>query len=66
MIYRGHVKEGIIILDPPGRLPEGTEVIVEAIAKPADERDEVDNPLLQMLELAGPTGIPDLGAHDTV
>lgn len=31
MIYRGHVKNGIVVLDEGVRLPEGTQVKVEAI-----------------------------------
>ncbi|MGD0387350.1 MAG: hypothetical protein ABSC42_00215 [Tepidisphaeraceae bacterium] len=28
MTYRGHVKQGVIVLDPPAQLPEGAEVEV--------------------------------------
>jgi hypothetical protein len=30
MIYRGHVRQGVIILDTPAQLPEGAEVEVRA------------------------------------
>jgi hypothetical protein len=30
MTYRGHVKQGVIVLDPPAQLPEGLEVEVRA------------------------------------
>jgi hypothetical protein len=30
MTYRGHVKKGVIVLDPPAHLPEGAEVEVRA------------------------------------
>jgi len=30
MTYRGHVKQGVIVLDSPAQLPEGTEVEVRA------------------------------------
>jgi hypothetical protein len=30
MTYRGHVKKGVIVLDPPAQLPEGAEVEVRA------------------------------------
>jgi hypothetical protein len=30
MTYRGHVKQGVIVLVPPAQLPEGTEVEVLA------------------------------------
>ena len=33
MTYRGHVKQGVIVLDPPVRLPEGAEVEVRASAQ---------------------------------
>ena len=28
MTYRGHVRNGVVILDPPANLPEGAEVEV--------------------------------------
>ena len=35
------------------------------LAVEADETEDAENPLLKMLELAGPTGIPDLATnHD--
>ena len=40
MIYRGRVKNGVVVLDPPGALPEGVEVRVEIV--PA----ESEGPLL--------------------
>jgi hypothetical protein len=30
MTYRGHVRQGIIVLVPPAQLPEGTQVEVHA------------------------------------
>lgn len=30
MTYRGHVKQGVIVLDPPAQLPEGMTVEVRA------------------------------------
>jgi hypothetical protein len=35
MIYRGHVKQGVIVLDPPAKLPEGAEVEVRTCASNA-------------------------------
>ena len=32
MTLRGHVKNGVIVLDDPVQLPDGTEVRVEAVA----------------------------------
>jgi len=33
MTYRGHVKQGVIVLDSPVQLPEGAEVEVRASAQ---------------------------------
>jgi len=35
MTYREHVKNGAVVLDDPGQLPEGAEVDV-ALRRPAD------------------------------
>ncbi len=40
MVYRGHVKGGVVVLDLPHALPEGIEVRVEAVVA------EGDGPLL--------------------
>jgi len=40
MVYRGHVKNGVVVLDSPSVLPEGVEVRVEIV--PA----ESEGPLL--------------------
>jgi hypothetical protein len=32
MSYRGHVKNGVVLLDEPSSLPEGAEVNVELVA----------------------------------
>jgi hypothetical protein len=40
MVYRGHVKGGVVVLESPDVLPEGTEVRVEALVA------EGDRPLL--------------------
>ena len=40
MVYRGHVKNGVVVLDPPSALPEGVEVRVEIVAA------ESEGPLL--------------------
>jgi hypothetical protein len=31
MVYRGHVKNGVVVLDSPDRLPEGVEVRLEIV-----------------------------------
>ncbi len=32
MVYRGHVENGVIVLEVPGALVDGTEVTVEPLA----------------------------------
>jgi hypothetical protein len=69
MSYKGTVKNGVVVLESPGALPEGTVVRVEPEQKPgtADEartipKSELD-PVWRMGELAVPTGIPDLATN---
>jgi hypothetical protein len=42
MVYRGHVKGGVVVLEPPAVLPEGVEVRVEVVMAPP----EAEGPLL--------------------
>jgi hypothetical protein len=42
MVYRGHVKGGVVVLEPPAVLPEGVEVRVEIVVAPAQD----EGPLL--------------------
>jgi len=37
MIYRGHVKNGMVVLESEAQLPEGIEVRVEPVEPPPDE-----------------------------
>jgi hypothetical protein len=41
MTYRGHVKNGVVVLDEPAPLPEGASVRVE-LAKSDEERTLAD------------------------
>ena len=55
MTYRGHVKDGQILLDEPVALPEGAEVQVELL------KNDDGQPTIwqQLLELAGTVeGLP--------
>jgi len=38
MTYKGRVRNGLIVLDPPAELPEGTEVRVEPVEDDDDYR----------------------------
>jgi hypothetical protein len=33
MVYRGHVENGVVVLEVPGALREGTEVSVQPLAR---------------------------------
>jgi len=45
MTYRGYVKNGAVVLDPPAELPEGAEVKVDVVGLPCDA-DEAEGPTL--------------------
>ena len=66
MVYRGRVKDGVVVLDDPQSLPEGTVVRVEPVAEKKD--DSRDEPLgKRLLRFAGTVdGLPeDMAAqHD--
>ncbi len=36
MVYRGHIENGVVVLDEPGTLPEGMAVVVEPASPPPD------------------------------
>lgn len=36
MTYRGHIKDGVVVLDEPAKLPEGAAVRVEAVTPDSD------------------------------
>lgn len=37
MIYRGHVKNGTVVLDPPDALPDGVLVRIEVVPSQPEE-----------------------------
>lgn len=36
MPYRGHIHNGVVVLDEPSSLPEGTEVSIDPVVSPAE------------------------------
>jgi hypothetical protein len=70
MVYRGHVKGGVVVLEPSHALPEGTEVRVEAVVAEGDQPllDENGQTLGQkLMKYAGKAiGLPEDAAlnHD--
>jgi hypothetical protein len=59
MTFQGHVEKGMVILDQPLPLPDGTPVLVEPMTKPADfwQPDSLD-------ELAERQGVSALRSPD--
>jgi len=70
MIYRGHVKNGVVVLDASAALPDGAEVRVELVLPdtPAPILDEQGQTLGQrLMKFAGrAVGLPEDAAanHD--
>jgi hypothetical protein len=62
MSYKGTVRNGVVVLEPPIQLPEGTPVRVEPDS-PLPVRDEDLDPAWRIGELAKPTGVPDLAVN---
>jgi len=68
MSYKGTVKNGVVVLEPEAKLPEGTCVRVEtdsweSVFPKAPAGPPETDPALRMLEHAGPAGIPDLSVN---
>ena len=60
MVYRGKVKDNVVVLEAGIRLPEGAAVRIEL--EPVEAPKEPDS-LLRMIDLAIDTGIPDLATN---
>jgi hypothetical protein len=61
MVFKGTVKDNVVILEPGIRLPEGAAVKVEL--EPVEKQGPDQDPLLRMTDLAVETGIPDLATN---
>ena len=61
MTCRGRVQNGVVVLEEGARLPEGTEVRVEA--DPAKAGEKGADKLFAMHELAVDTGVSDLASN---
>lgn len=55
MVQKGHVRNGVVVLDSPVRFPEGAEVAVELLAVPPS-RSTVGRRLMRHAGVA--TGLP--------
>ncbi|MBI1899885.1 MAG: hypothetical protein HYS13_02070 [Planctomycetia bacterium] len=59
MIYRGHVKDGVIVLDENGRLPEGAAVDVSLAAEEHGDGRQVESLYDRLKDVVGAAkGLP--------
>lgn len=55
MTYRGHMENGVVVLDDPGDLPDGTEVEIHVVA----EKPEMSSLARMLMKYAGKAkGLP--------
>ena len=63
MSYKGTVRNGVVVLDAPLKLPEGTTVHVEPVSDQKASASRPEDPLFDMSQYAVDTGIPDLAVN---
>jgi hypothetical protein len=64
MVYKGIVKNGVVVLEDGKGLSDGALVRVEPISEESTDKDNVES-IFRMAERAKPTGIHDLAInHD--
>ena len=61
MVFRGHVRSGIVVLDGDILLPDGAVVEVHMVNTPAQA--DADESIYRIGERAESTGIPDLAKN---
>ena len=59
MSYSGTVKNGVVVLEPGVKLPEGTPVRVETLSK-ANRTESASDPAFTIADLAVDCGIPEV------
>jgi hypothetical protein len=67
MVYLGHVRQGLVVLDPAIVLPEGLEVRVEVpeTSRPVSSDVQEDTPGRRLLKYAGKAvGLPPDAARN--
>lgn len=62
MSYKGTVKNGVVVLEPEVKLPEGAAVLVEIEPQPVVNDADLD-PAWRIGELAVDCGVPDLAVN---
>ena len=63
MTLRGHVRDGMIVLDDGAQLADGVAVRIEIVPPAAEKGSKAIDPLARMGELAVETGVTDLASN---
>jgi hypothetical protein len=53
MTYRGHVKNGVVVLDEPMKLPEGAEVRVDTVDLSEQDQKDFESLRAGLLKVSG-------------
>ena len=62
MTYRGKVQGGVVVLESPASIPEGTEVNVEPVSEPSNQQETLGQ---RLMKLAGKAkGLPPDAARN--
>ena len=66
MTYRGHMKNGIVVLDAPADIPEGAAVEVRLVQEPSEAAaDEIPSLYDRLKSAVGKAqGLPEDAAHN--
>jgi hypothetical protein len=68
MVYNGHIRQGIVVLDQPVVLPEGLPVrveVAEAQSPPSSTGGQTESPGQRLLKYAGKAvGLPSDAARN--
>lgn len=63
MTLRGHVRDGMIVLDDGAQLANGVAVRIEIVPPAAEEGPQAVDSLARMGDLAVETGVVDLASN---
>jgi hypothetical protein len=63
MTYRGHVKNGVVVVDSPAPLPEGMPVVISPDETLLDIEGEPIHPAFLIGDRAIDMGVDDLGKN---
>lgn len=66
MTHRGHMQNGVIVLDPPAAIPDGAQVEITVVNPPTDaDADEIPSLYDRLKSAVGKAqGLPEDAAHN--